>query len=336
METDRNLYDTVDALMQEGKGILAADESDATAGKRLSIAGLPNTLENRRAFRELMLTAPALEDSISGVILFDSTIRDTTSMGLPFADLIAARGIIPGIKVDRGTVPVEKFQGETVTEGLDGLTARLKDYYDLGARFTKWRAAFTVVPKPSDEVILMNATMLARYAAMSQAAGLVPIVEPEVLYEGEHSLEEAQEVTEKVLAWTGDLLERYRVDLRGCILKTSMVLAGKSAEMSSPEDVADATMRTLHIAVPHSLGGVVFLSGGQEAKQATRNMQAIAKLGKEPWRISTSYSRALEEPMLKAWAGKEEHAEDAQNVLVHRARMNGLAQKGIYNESQDL
>jgi len=219
MNTNTELYNTVDTLMTEGKGILAADESDATAGKRLEIAKLPNTQENRRAFREMMFSAPTLEESISGVILFDSTIRDTTSLGLPFADVLAARGIVPGIKVDKGLVGVEAFEGETVTEGLDGLALRLREYYDLGARFTKWRAVFTVSPEPSDEVIMLNTTMLARYAALTQVAGMVPIIEPEVLYDGEHSLEAAQEVTEKVLAWTCDLLERYRVDLKGCILK---------------------------------------------------------------------------------------------------------------------
>ncbi|OGG62191.1 hypothetical protein A3C87_01205 [Candidatus Kaiserbacteria bacterium RIFCSPHIGHO2_02_FULL_49_34] len=336
MEKNEELYRIVDALMQEGKGLLAADESDGTAAKRLELAKLPNTQENRRAWREIMLTTPNLEEFISGVIFFDSTIRDTASLGMPFADLVAARGIVPGIKVDKGLVLVENFGEETVTEGLDSLATRLREYHDLGARFAKWRAAFTVTPAPSDEVIMLNAMMMARYAALCQAAGIVPIVEPEVLYDGEHTIEAAQEVTEKVLVWTCDVLERYHVDLKACILKTSMVLAGKKHERSSPADVADATVRTLHIAVPHTMGGIVFLSGGQEAKQATQNMHAIAKLGTQPWRISTSYSRALEEPMLKVWAGKEENIEDAQNVLAHRAHMNGLAQKGMYDESKDI
>ncbi len=333
----RQLYATVDALMVEGKGILAADESDGTAEKRLALAKLENTPENRRAFRELMFTAPNLEEVISGVILFDSTIRDTASIGIPFPELLAARGIVPGIKVDRGTVPFDGFPGDVVTEGLDGLAIRLREYYALGARFTKWRAVFTVDPSTSDEAIEMNALLLARYAALAQAAGLVPMVEPEVLFDGTHTIDDAAHVTQHVLARVCDALIRYRVDLQGTILKTSMVLAGAAAEhASSPEDVADATLRTLHLAVPHTLGGIVFLSGGQAARSATHNLNAIAARGKQPWRISSSFSRALEEPMLKEWKGKEENNEQAQRALIFRATMNGLAQKGVYDATKDI
>lgn len=330
-----NLYATVRALMAEGKGVLAADESDGTAGKRLAIAKLPNEPEHRRAFRELMFTTSDLESVISGVILYDSTLRDETSDGLPFADLLSARGIIPGIKVDTGTVALDGFPGELVSEGLDGLALRFKEYYDHGARFAKWRAVFTVSPEPSLAAIEINAVILARYAALAQAAGIVPMVEPEVIYEGEHSIEDAARVTQRVLQILTDTLVQYRIDLKGTILKTSMVLAGKSHTKSTPEQVADATLRTLHLSVPHAMGGIVFLSGGQTPRQATENLQAICKMGAQPWPISSSFSRALEEPFLETWRGKVENEEQAQSALLLRARMNGDAQKGVYDAGKE-
>lgn len=332
---NENLYATVHALMVEGKGVLAADESDSTAGKRLAIAKLPNEPAHRRAFRELMFTSPNLESVISGVILYDSTMLGETSDGIPFPDLLSARGIVPGIKVDAGTVPLNGFEGELITEGLDGLGARLKEYHERGARFAKWRAVFSVSPEPSDVAIEANAVILARYAQLAQAAGIVPIVEPEVLYDGDHSLEDASKVTLHVLQILMLTLERYKVDLKATILKTSMVLAGKAQSMSTPEQVADATLRILHLSVPHSVGGIVFLSGGQTPRQATENLNAICKKGKQPWPLSSSFSRALEEPFLEVWKGKSENEGSAQATLLFRARMNGDAQKGVYDSEND-
>jgi fructose-bisphosphate aldolase, class I len=331
------LLKTVAQLMQSGKGILAADESDATAGKRLEMVHLPNEEEHRRAFRELLFTAPGIEEYLSGVILYDSTIRGETSDGIPFADLLTARGVVPGIKVDLGTVPLEGFPGEVVTEGLDGLAERFKEYYALGARFAKWRAVITIDKDiPTDECIMMNAGMLARYAAIAQANKIAPMVEPEVIFAGDHSLERAEAVTMRTIQLLMDTLRRYKVDLSATILKTSMVLAGdKHKEQSTPEEVADATLRTLHLSVPHEVGGIVFLSGGQSPKRATENLNAIAKMGQQPWPISSSYSRALEEPVLTAWQGKEGNIEIAQKALLYRAKMNSLAQQGRYDASKD-
>jgi fructose-bisphosphate aldolase, class I len=331
------LLKTVAQLMQSGKGILAADESDATAGKRLEMVHLPNEEEHRRAFRELLFTAPGIEEYLSGVILYDSTIRGETSDGIPFADLLTARGIVPGIKVDLGTVPLEGFPGEVVTEGLDGLAERFKEYYALGARFAKWRAVITIDKDiPTDECIMINAGMLARYAAVAQANKIAPMVEPEVIFAGDHSLERAEAVTMRTIQLLMDTLRRYKVDLSATILKTSMVLAGdKHKEQSTPEEVADATLRTLHLSVPHEVGGIVFLSGGQSPKRATENLNAIAKMGQQPWPISSSYSRALEEPVLTAWQGKEGNIEIAQKALLYRAKMNSLAQQGRYDASKD-
>ncbi|NCN52385.1 fructose-bisphosphate aldolase class I [Candidatus Parcubacteria bacterium] len=333
-----DLYKIVAQMMESGKGILAADESDGTAGKRLEMVHLPNEIEHRRAFRELLFTAPGIEEYLSGVILYDSTIRGETKGGVPFADVLAARGIIPGIKVDTGTVPLEGFDGEVVTEGLDGLADRFKEYYTLGARFAKWRAVITIDGDtlPSDECLEINAIMLARYAALAQAAGIVPMVEPEVIFAGNHSLQRAEEVTTRALQILFTKLRMYRVDFKGLILKTSMVLAGDMYKTpSTPEEVADSTLRTLRLGVPHDVGGIVFLSGGQAPKRATENLHAIAKMGKQPWPISSSFSRALEEPVLTAWQGKDGNIEKAQQALLYRTKMNSLAQQGKYNASED-
>jgi len=333
-----DLYVTVRQLMQEGKGILAADESDGTAGKRLEMVDLPNEPEHRRTFRELLFTAPGIEEFLSGAILYDSSIRNSTSDGVPFPDVLAARGIIPGIKVDKGTQPLEGFPDEVVTQGLDDLAERFKEYYMLGARFAKWRAVITISEDiPTDACIEMNAVMLARYAQLAQAAHIVPIVEPEVIFAGSHSLARAEEVTMRTLQILFATLRQYKVDLKGLILKTSMVLAGDQyKEQSTPQEVADATFRTLHLGVPHDVGGIVFLSGGQTAKRATENLDAIAKMGKQPWPISSSFSRALEEPVLTAWQGKEENTEVAQKALLFRTRMNSFAQKGMYDKAKDV
>ena len=337
MVTSSKLYETVSALMAPGKGILAADESDGTAGKRLLMVHLPNEEEHRRSFRELMFTAPDIEKHLSGVILFDSSIRNTTKDKMPFPDVLLAKGIIPGIKVDRGTVDLEGFKGEVVTRGLDDLAERFADYYDLGARFAKWRAVISIgQDTPSDQCLEMNAYLMTRYAQVAQSAGLVPIVEPEVIYDGDHDLATAERVTAKTLQILFHTLQRYQVDLSGLILKSSMVLAGKqAAEPTSPEEVANATLRTFNVSVPHSVGGIVFLSGGQTPKQATMNLDAIARLGEQPWPISFSFSRAIEEPMLEVWQGKDDNRVDAQKMLLHAVKMNGLAQQGTYEPKKD-
>lgn len=337
MEKSQELYKIVDQLMLPGKGILAADESDRTAGKRLEIAHLPNQPGNRQDFREILFMAPGIEEYLSGVILYDSTIRESTDQGVPFADVLAARGIVPGIKVDTGTKDLPGFQGEVIASGLDGLEERLNEYYALGARFTKWRSVISIGERtPTDEAIRLNAIISALYVLAAQNAGMVPIVEPEVLYPGSHSIERAEEVTTRTLQLFFEILKTYRVDLKGLILKSSMVLAGDVHKaQSTPDEVAAATLRTFQLSVPREVGGIVFLSGGQTPKRATENLQAIAKFGKQPWRMTYSYSRAIEEPMLVAWQGKPENVALAQKVLLQRCRMNSLAQQGKYDPKED-
>jgi len=337
MRDNTDLYKTVDQMMQSGKGILAADESDGTAGKRLAMVGLPNQPGNRQDFRELLFTAPGIEEFISGVILYDSSINNTTDQGVPFVDVLASKGIVPGIKVDTGSRELYNFEGEVVTQGLDDLGDRFSEYYKLGARFAKWRAVVTIGQNtPTDACLDINATMLARYASIAQAEGIVPMVEPEVIFAGSHSIKEAEEATTKALLALFSKLKMYRVDLKGVILKTSMVLAGDTfKEQSSPEEVADSTLRTLRLAVPYETGGVVFLSGGQSPKRATENLNAVIKAGEQPWPISSSFSRALEEPFLTAWQGKSENEKEAQHALLYRAKMNGLAGVGKYDAEKD-
>jgi len=333
----QKLYDTAAALLASGKGILAADESTGTMNKRLASIDVPKEAENRRRFRELMFTAPDLEKYISGVILYDSSIRNTTKEGIAFPDILMSRGITPGIKVDKSTVPLTNFPDEVITEGLDGLGERLEEYYDLGARFTKWRAVITIGEDlPTDECIQTNATMLARYAALAQEAGMVPIIEPEVLLSGTHDINRAEEVTMHTLQLVFQAMRQHRVDLEALILKSSMVLAGDQHDpASTPEEVADATLRMFHLAVPHEVPGIVFLSGGQEAVRATENLQEIATRGEQPWAVTFSYSRALEEPVLAAWKGEDTNIEKAQKALVHRSKMNALAQQGKYEAKHE-
>jgi len=337
MRNNTDLYTTVSQLMQSGKGILAADESDASAAKRLELAGLPNQAGNRQDFREILFTAPGIEEYLTGVILFDATIRDSTDQGIPFVDVLIARGIVPGIKVDTGPVPISEFPQEVVTQGLDGLDARFKEYYELGARFAKWRAVITIGEGiPTDEILEMNAVQMALYALHAQANGIVPIVEPEVLFPGDHSINTAEEVTTRTLNILFRALKSYHVDLKGLILKSSMVLAGDShKDQSTPDEVATATLRTFKLSVPREVGGIVFLSGGQTPKRATENLHAIASYGPQVWPITFSYSRAIQEPMLIAWQGKPENISRSQKALLHRCKMNGLAQLGKYDASQD-
>jgi fructose-bisphosphate aldolase, class I len=337
MNTQAKLYETVAALMAPGKGILAADESDSTAGKRLEMVHLPNSAENRQDFRELLFTAPGIEEYLSGVIMYDSSMRTATDSGTPFPDVLTAKGILPGIKVDLGVKDLDGFPGEVVSQGLDNLEERFVEYYDMGARFAKWRAVVSIGDTiPTDASLEINAMMLARYAQIAQRCGVVPMVEPEVIFAGDHDIARAEAVTTRALQILFQTLMKYRVDLGGLILKSSMVLAGDmNREQSSPEEIANATLRTFHMSVPHDVGGIVFLSGGQSPRRSTENLNAIAKLGKQPWPITYSYSRAIEEPFLLAWQGKPENTEEAMRVLTHACKMNSLAQQGKYNPSED-
>lgn len=337
MKKHAKMYETVAAMMAPGKGILAADESDGTAGKRLQMVNLPNEPEHRRDFRELLFTAPEVEQYLSGVIMYDSSIRSTTADGMAFPDVLLAKGILPGIKVDTGTHDLDGFSGEVVTQGLDDLEARFLEYYDFGARFAKWRAVVTIDDDtPTDACLEINAVLLARYAQIAQRCGIVPMVEPEVIFAGDHDIARAEAVTTRTLQILFQTLMKYKVDLSALILKSSMVLAGDTnSEQTSPEEVANATLRTFHMSVPYDVGGIVFLSGGQTPKRATENLNAIAKLGKQPWPITFSYSRAIEEPFLLTWQGKPENAEEAQKMLAHVCKMNSLAQQGKYDGSKD-
>ncbi len=324
-------------LMVKGKGILAADESIVSMNGRLAALGIEQSESRRREYRDLLFTAPDIEKYLTGVILVDETIRQSGLDGRLFSHVLESRGIIPGIKVDKGKVPLTNFPEEEVTEGLDGLRERLAEYYTLGARFTKWRAVVKIGDNlPSYEAVRANAHTLARYASLVQEAHMVPIIEPEVLYDGTHTLERCEEVLRLTFDTCFSELDMYRVALSGLILKTSMALPGKeSGNEASPTDVAAATSRALRSAVPPTLAGVVFLSGGQAPKQATENLNAIAQAGPYPWPVTFSYSRAVQEPALREWNGKAENTHYAQTALVHRLMMNVLAQEGRYVRDSD-
>lgn len=329
------LNDIALSLVTPGKGILAADQSPRTMNKQLEALGLDPDAELRRQYRQLLLTTDGLEQYITGVILHDGTIRNNTDDGTQFSDLLLAKGIVPIIKVDKSTTPFTGFSNEeVVTQGLDGLADRLMEYYDMGARAAKWRAVFTISDTtPTKQNIHFDCMTLARYAALCQEAGIVPIVEPEVLYSGNHSLERAEEVTTEVLKQLFETLAWYNVDLSGVILKSSMVLAGsEQAEQTSPETVAEATVRTFENSVPKEVPGIVFLSGGQTPDRATNNLNAIGKLeetrGDLPWQFAFSFSRGIEMPVQEAWQGKEENVEAAQAALIERLEMNCRADQG--------
>jgi fructose-bisphosphate aldolase, class I len=326
------LNKTAEAIVAEGKGILAADESDGTIKKRFDSIGVESTEENRRAYRDLLFTTEGVEEYISGVILFDETIRQSSADGTAFPKLLESKGVIPGIKVDKGAKPLALAEGETVTEGLDGLRARLDEYRELGARFTKWRGVISIGKNiPSEYCLWTNAHALARYAALSQEAGLVPIVEPEVLMDGEHSLERSFEVTSRTLHAVFTELRDQRVHPEGMLLKPNMVLSGyESSEPASHEQVAEETIRCFKRHVPAAVPGIVFLSGGQSDEDATANLNAMNALGPHPWQLSFSYGRALQAPALKAWGGKQENVEAAQRAYYHRAKMNSAARSGLY------
>lgn len=328
----QELHETARAIVADHKGILAADESTGTIKKRFDSIGVESTEENRRFYRQLLFTAPGMEEYIGGVILYDETLRQATDDGTPFAEVLASKGVIPGIKVDTGAHDLAGFPGEKVTEGLDGLRARLEEYRQLGARFAKWRAVITIGDGiPTDACIQANAHALARYAALCQEAGLVPIVEPEVLMDADNTLEVCWEATTRTLHETFDELYAFGIDLVGTLLKPNMVIAGKgSAEQASPERVAQATVECSLGVVPAAVPGIVFLSGGQSEVQATENLNAINRVG-GPWALSFSYGRALQQSALKAWAGDSANADAAQAAFVHRARMNSLAIAGEWS-----
>ena len=332
-----DLHETAKALVAAGKGILAADESDRTIKKRFDSIGVDSTEDNRRFYRGLLFTTEGAEEYISGVILFDETIRQASDDGTPFPELLASKGIIPGIKVDKGTKPLALAEDETITEGLDGLRDRLEEYVGLGARFTKWRATYSIgADIPSEYCVWTNAHALARFAALSQEAGLVPIVEPEVLMDGEHTIEQSLKATGRVLQALYVELHDQRVDLRGTLLKTNMVLSGYDAsDRAGVHEVAEQTLDCLYRHLPAAVPGVVFLSGGQSDEDATANLNAMNALGPHPWELSFSYGRALQAPALKAWGGDADNAVAAQEAYLHRARMNGLARSGSYSPEME-
>lgn len=321
-------------MVATGKGILAADESTGTIKKRFDAIGVESTEASRRDYRELLFrSTEAMRNYISGVILYDETIRQKAADGTPLVTLIAEAGALPGIKVDAGAKPAPSFPGETLTEGLDGLAGRLKEYYDLGARFAKWRAVIDIgAGIPSRGAIEANAQALARYAALCQAAGIVPIVEPEVLMDGDHGIDRCYAVTEAVLKETFQQLYHQRVRLEGMVLKPNMVVPGKkAAQQALVAEVAEKTVRLLKNCVPAAVPGIAFLSGGQSDEEATAHLDAMVKLGGLPWALTYSYGRALQAAPQKAWAGKAENVAAAQAAFTHRARMNSLAAQGLWS-----
>jgi fructose-bisphosphate aldolase class I len=326
------LHETAKALVAEGKGILAADESTGTIKKRFDSIDVESTEENRRAYRDLLFTTEGAEEFISGVILYDETLRQSSADGTPFPKLLESKGIIPGIKVDTGAKPLALTDGETITEGLDGLRDRLNEYRELGARFAKWRATYSVGDgKPSEYCVWTNAHALARYAALCQEAGLVPIVEPEVLMDGGHTIDGASKATGRVLQAVYTELHDQRLDLYGTLLKPNMVLSGYDASnRAGVDEVAEATLDVLTRHVPAAVPGIVFLSGGQTDEDSTAHLNAMNARGPHPWQLSFSYGRALQAPALKAWGGKEENVQAGQRAYYHRAKMNGAARTGMY------
>lgn len=328
---------TAQAMVVAGKGLLAADESSGTIAKRFAKINLESTEPNRRRYRELLFTTPGAPEYISGVILYDETIRQSTSDGVPFPAYLRQRGILPGIKVDLGAKALAGFPGETVTEGLDGLRERLAEYHGLGAKFAKWRAVIDIgAGVPSDYAIDANAAALARYAALCQEASIVPIVEPEVLMDGDHTIERCEAVTDLALARVFEHLQSAGVFLGGIILKPNMVIAGtKSPRQATPVQVAVATVRVLKERVPAAVPGIAFLSGGQSSTDATQHLSLINSLRPLPWPATFSYGRALQDDVLAAWGGQEANYAAGQAAFLRRARLNGLAAAGSYQTSME-
>src|SRR6201997_3257678 len=320
------------AMVAKNKGILAADESTGTIKKRFDAIKLESTEEHRRLYREMLFTAPGAADSISGVILYDETIRQKTKDGVPFPEYLTKLGIIPGIKVDTGAKPLASFPNETITEGLDGLRERFVEYYKLGARFAKWRAVIDIADGiPTSFAIEANAHALARYAALAQENNIVPIVEPEVLMDGAHSIERCEEVTSSVLQTVFNQLFEHRILLEGMVLKPNMVISGKkAANRATAEQVAEATVRTLKRHVPPAVPGIAFLSGGQSPSEATLHLSLINQLAPLPWSITFSYGRALQDEALKAWGGAPANVAAGQKQYLRRAKLDALATTGRY------
>ena len=331
------MQDTARQIVAPRKGVLAADESTGTIAKRFDSIGVESTEEARRAYRELLFTADGIQDHIGGVILFDETMRQSASDGTPLPLVLTEKGVVPGIKVDTGAKDLAGFPGEKVTEGLDGLRQRLAEYFSLGARFAKWRAVIDIGEGiPTWNCIKANAHALARYAALCQEAGVVPIVEPEVLMDGAHDIDRCFEVTHLVLQTTFAELGDAGVDLTATLLKPNMVIPGKaSATQAKPEEIAEATVRCFTEVVPTEVPGIVFLSGGQSEAEATANLNAMNVMGSHPWELSFSYGRALQQSALAAWQGDAANVAAAQAAFLHRARLNGLARSGEYTPDMD-
>ncbi|RTZ58219.1 MAG: fructose-bisphosphate aldolase class I [Gammaproteobacteria bacterium] len=337
MSAEQALSQTIEDMVDDRRGILAADESTPTIKKRFDAINLESTEETRRAYRQLLLTAPGLGEYICGVILFEETLGQKTDDGRPMPEVAWAQKIVPGIKVDKGTGPLEGAKGDLITFGLDGLGDRLDGYRTQGARFAKWREVYPVTQhNPSLPGRLANAEMLARYAATCQAHGVVPIVEPEVLMDGDHDIDRCAVVTEHVLHAVFHALHIHGVVLEHMILKPNMVLPGKECRRAEPEEVAGATLKILKRTVPAAVPSINFLSGGQGPEEATANLNAINQLrGNAPWQLSSSFGRALQQPVLEAWQGKPENVPAAQAALLKRARLNSLARQGAYDPSME-
>lgn len=332
------LISVANDIVAKQKGVLAADESTGTIKKRLDTINVESTEETRRRYREILFTTEGIESYIGGVILFDETLRQGTKDGTPFAKLLSGRGIAPGIKVDKGAKDLALHPGEKVTEGLDGLRDRLAEYNQLGATFAKWRAVIEIDERdiPTTSGIQANAHALARYAALCQEAGIVPIVEPEVLMDGSHDIERCEVVTSRVLETVFAELDAYNVLLEGMLLKPNMVIPGKkSKKQASAQEIAEATIRCFNRYVPAAVPGIVFLSGGQSAEEATDNLNAMNLIGPHPWEVSFSYGRALQAPVLETWKGKEENVAAAQKIFFKRCKLNGLARDGEYKTSME-
>jgi fructose-bisphosphate aldolase class I len=337
MMYERELRETAKALVAPRKGILAADESIGTIGKRFAKLGIPSTAETHRMYRDMLFTTPGIEEYISGVILFDETIRQESLGGTLFPKLLAEHGIIPGIKVDTGTSDMAFHPGQKVTQGLDGLRERLAEYRSMGAQFTKWRAVISIAAgMPTEACVSANAHDLARYAALAQEAGLVPIVEPEVLMDGDHDQEQCEVVTAHVLGTVFRELGHQGILLEGMLLKPSMVISGKACvRQAGVEEVAEATLRTLRRTVPAAVPGIVFLSGGQSSEVATAHLNAMNKMRPHPWELSYSYGRALQEPALTIWHGDEANVAAAQKAFHHRGMCNSAARTGAYTAEME-
>ena len=335
--SNQELESVAQAMVAKGKGILAADESMGTIKRRFDSIKIDSNENNRRAYREMLFTTKGLEEAVSGVILFDETLRTAASDGTAFSQVLSKKGIMPGIKVDKGPVDIPGFPGETVTEGLDGLRARVKEYGELGAKFAKWRAVITIGDGiPTYTCLHANAHALARYAALCQEGGIVPIVEPEVLLDGTHTIERCEEVTQETLRITFSALLEQRVHLEGMILKPSMVVSGKdNPRQAGVDEVAERTIRCLKRTVPGAVPGIAFLSGGQSAVSATEHLNKMNQLGPHPWQVSFSYARALQDPALKAWKGEPGNVAAAQKIFYHRAKMNSAARSGSYTRKME-